>query len=456
MIGKTASLSPHLNTAKIILAISTILALFSFPYIPKKNMTIYPGMDVWWGAFSDSSAGGNTNFVYKNESQSAIECVIGDKGPFNMCGNSCVLVDNTVVTHDALMADLRFATAMSPEISLDLSDYSGVWVDIDYQGPANFIHLSLQNHEPALDLRDPGRQFRPQSVGISTSELHEPVYVRLKEFKASDWWVNQFSLHRTDSGTRFDRIRAITVEIKEQPPHTKHYLEVKSITFVGDRISKENFYLAIIVAFATLVGLEGTFRVYVLYSKHRAAQKSLEALNEYNQKLKSVAFKDELTQLLNRRAIHEIVARSRELKNQNGFAIIIIDIDHFKKFNDTHGHALGDKVLVTVARSLKEVSRDYDQIARWGGEEFVIVTHEAHPENLIAYAEKLREKVASSPVFREGSSNPIFVTISLGITQASLEEPFDLALERADKALYRSKEKGRNCCTVLNNDEKLS
>jgi diguanylate cyclase (GGDEF)-like protein len=457
MIGKTTlSLSSHLNAAKIVLVILTILALFSFPYIPKKNMTIYPGTNVWWGAFSDASSGGNTSFVYKNESQSAIECVIGDKGSFNMCGNSCVFVDHTVVTHDALMSDLRFATAVSPEISLDLTGYSGVWVDIDYQGPANFIHLSLQNHEPALDLRDPGRQFRPQSVGISTSELHEPVYVRLKEFKASDWWVNQFALHRTESDTRFDRIRAITVEIKEQPPHTQHYLEVKSITFVGDRISKENFYLAIIVAFATLVGLEGTFRVYTLYSNHRAAQKSLETLNEYNQKLRSVAFKDELTQLLNRRAINEIVTRTRELKNQKGFAIIIIDIDHFKKFNDTHGHALGDKVLVNVAQSLKEVSRDYDQIARWGGEEFVIVTHEAHPDNLFAYAEKLREKVASSPVFKEGGSDPIFVTISLGITQGGLEEPFDVALERADKALYRSKEKGRNCCTIFHNDAQVS
>lgn len=435
--------------------VTTILAIFAFPYVPDKSLVIYPGSEVWWGAFTDSSAGGNSKFEYMNESHSAIECVIGDAGSFNMCGNSCVFADNTVVTRDQLLADLDFATEISPKITLDLSSYSGVWIDIDYRGPAKFIHLSLQNHEPAIDLPDPGRQFRPQSVGIATSELHEPVYVRLKEFKASDWWVTQFALHRMESDTRFNRIQAIIVEIKEQTPHTTHYLDVKSITFVGEWISKENFYLAIIVAFAALLGLEGTFRVYTLYNRHRAAQKSLALLNEHNQKLRSVAFKDELTQLLNRRAIHEIVSKSLELKNQKSLAIIIIDIDYFKKFNDTHGHALGDKVLINVAQSLKQASRDYDQIARWGGEEFVIVTRDAHPDNLLAYAEKLREKVASSPVFKEGSSEPIFVTISLGITQSHLEESFDVALERADKALYRSKEKGRNCCTIISDQESI-
>lgn len=446
----------HLNAAKIVLVIATILALFAFPYIPQKTLELYPENEVWWGAFNDSSVGGNTSVEYLNESHSAIKCTMGDATSFNMCGNSCVFANNNVVTYNQLLADLAFATEISPHISLDLSNYSGFWVDIDYRGPANFIYLVLQNHEPALDMPDPGRQFRPQNVGIATSELHEPIYVRLKEFKAADWWVNQFALHRTESGTRFERIQAIAVEIKEQPPHTQHYLEVRSIKFVGDWISKENFYLVIILAFATLLGLEGTARVYTLYKRQRTAQKSLDALNEYNQKLRSVAFKDELTQLLNRRAIYEIISQNPQLSDQNGRAVIVIDIDYFKKFNDAHGHVLGDKVLVTVAQSLKEASRDYDQIARWGGEEFVIVTREAPPDNLLAYAEKLREKVATSPVFKEGSSEPIFVTISVGITQSGPEESFDRALERADKALYRSKEKGRNCCTLLYGDEEMS
>lgn len=452
MVQNTPVLTRYLNSAKFVLLAIAIFALFSFPYIPKKSLNLFPDSQVWWGAYTDSFSGGNSKFEYIKEDRSAIECDMGDAGSFNMCGNNCVFADHSVVTYDRLIGDLAFATAMSPKISLDLSGYTGVWIDVDYRGPANFIHMSLQNHEPAPGLPDPNRQFRPQSVGISTSELHKPTYIRLKEFKVSDWWVRQFSLHRTESDTRFDRIRAIAIEIKEQPPHTKHYLEVRSITFVGEWISKENLYLIIIVAFALLLSFEGAFRVYVLYNQHRAAQKSLDALTEHNQKLRSVAFKDELTQLLNRRAIHEIVSKSLDLKNHNELAILILDIDHFKKFNDTYGHALGDKVLVKVAQALKEASRDYDQIARWGGEEFVILTRESSPENLFAYAEKLREKVASNPIFKEGSTDPIFVTISIGLTQSRFEESFDVALERADKALYRSKENGRNCCTIFNDD----
>lgn len=322
MIQKTLSLSRHMNAAKIALVLITILALFSFPYIPKKTLEVHPGVPMWWGAFNDSFSGGNTKIEYKNDSWTAIECTMGDAGQYTLCGNTGVFFDHSVVTQDSLLADLAFAIETSPKITLDLSAYSGIWFDIEYRGPAKFIYLTLQNHEPALGLPDAGRQFRPQSVGISTSELHEPVYVRLNEFKTSDWWVNQFALHRMEADTHFDRIRAINVEIKEQPPHTVHYFEVKSIKFVGEWISKENFYLAIIVAFATLLGLEGTVRVYALYDKHRLAQKTLETLNEHNQRLRSVAFKDELTQLLNRRAIHEIVSKSVELKNQKSLEAV--------------------------------------------------------------------------------------------------------------------------------------
>ncbi len=449
MTIKTLAVSQHMNAAKLGLVIITILGLFSYPYIPQKKLQIFPGENVWWGGFTDGSSDANTTFEYKNISQSAIECVFGARTGFNMCGNSSVFANQNVTTRDRLLGDLAFATEVSPKITLDLTSYSGVWIEIDYRGPANYIYLLLQNHEPALDLPDTGRQFRPQSVGIETAELHEPIFIRWDEFKVSDWWVKQYSLHRTESDTRFNSIQALNIEIKEQPPLSKHYLEVKSITFTGERISKENFYLIFIIAFASLLGLEGAFRTYSLYKRHRAAQISLDALNELNQKLQSVAFKDELTQLLNRRAISEIVSKNLGVKSQNGLAIVIIDIDHFKKFNDTYGHALGDKVLASVAQSLKQVSRDFDHVARWGGEEFVIVTREAPPENLFAYGEKLREKIAASPIFKEDISEPVFVTISVGIAQGRHGESFDAALERADQALYQSKEKGRNCCTVF-------
>src|SRR5688572_18137849 len=107
MIQKPPLLSRHLNAAKIALVIITVLALFSFPYIPHKTLNIYPGTNVWWGAFTES---GGTLFEYQNESHSALECIMAGTGSFNMCGNSCVFLDNTTVTHDKLLSDLAFAT----------------------------------------------------------------------------------------------------------------------------------------------------------------------------------------------------------------------------------------------------------------------------------------------------------------------------------------------------------
>lgn len=437
----------RINFAKFSLLLATVLALFLYPYIPSKTLVVYPDENnIFWGAYSDIYMGGDTSVDYNNDLQSAIRCKMGGAGSFNMCGNTAVFEDNNIYTYQSLTADYQFAVSVSDLISRDFSQYSGIWLELDYQGPAKYIHVLLKNHEPNLEMSGPERQFRPQSVGVETSELFQPVYLRLQDFKVSDWWVNQFALHRTESGTRFDRIQAIGVEVKEQPVGSEHYIEVNSIILKGDWIKKETFYLSIILVFVTLIGIEGGIRIYSLYVNHRIAQKSLRSINERNQQLESVAFKDELTQLLNRRAVYEIIKSSINL-NREGFAILVIDIDHFKQFNDTYGHAVGDKVLVSVAKVLRDASRSYDNIARWGGEEFVIVSPGNEPEKLLNYAEKLRTAVAEMPIETTDNKEPIFVTISIGVTLLIEDESFESAFERADQALYDSKRKGRNCCT---------
>jgi len=433
-----------LNTVKVILVLITLLALISYPYIPKRTLHVYPEPNFWWGAFTDTFAGGNTQFEYANQSASAIRCTMGDAGPFKLCGNNGVFADGTKVTYEKLVSDPSFAISVSPSITRDFSSFLGIEMDIEYRGPADFIFVSLQNHEPIPDMTDANRQFRPQSVGISTEELHKPVYISLEDFKVSDWWIHQFSLHRKKAVPRFDRIRAIGIEVRDELPHSEHYIKVKSITFVGEWISKESFYFIIIIILASLLLLEGAVRVYSLYASHRATRKSLEELSERNKKLQSAAYKDELTQLLNRRAIYDILLS--DTAQAQFIAILVIDIDNFKSFNDTYGHSLGDKVLVYVARALKDSSRDYDQIARWGGEEFVIITKESQPDNLLAYAEKLRTNISSTAIQIENRSDPIYVTVSIGFTIASRSENFETAFERADAALYRAKQNGRNRC----------
>jgi diguanylate cyclase len=114
----------------------------------------------------------------------------------------------------------------------------------------------------------------------------------------------------------------------------------------------------------------------------------------------------------------------------------------FKRINDNYGHLAGDKVLKIIAKSLQRNLRDSDFIARFGGEEFVALMPETSAEEAKLVAEKLRVKVESSPY--NFKKEPVQITISFGISQFALGETIEEVFERADKALYKAKENGRN------------
>lgn len=157
-------------------------------------------------------------------------------------------------------------------------------------------------------------------------------------------------------------------------------------------------------------------------------------------KLAKMAFLDPLTQIFNRRFF--MIRASLDLKNSinqgNSCSVIMVDIDHFKKFNDTYGHQYGDEVLKTVAGILSSNLRDSDILGRFGGEEFVIFLPGTALKEAVKIAERLRQNVEKYPMAKEK------VTISLGVSECVHEDSLDSVIERADKALYRAKENGRN------------
>jgi diguanylate cyclase (GGDEF)-like protein/PAS domain S-box-containing protein len=167
----------------------------------------------------------------------------------------------------------------------------------------------------------------------------------------------------------------------------------------------------------------------------------ISALKEAQLKLTELATTDDLTKLPNARALRE---RLQQLTHEGGrgrrFAVVIADIDHFKKVNDTHGHKVGDAVLAAVARVMKEHIRVTDFAARYGGEEFVIIFTDVDEERGCELAEKLRAAVARM-------QEPLSVTCSFGVcaNDHSLAANDGEALMRAaDLALYRAKREGRN------------
>jgi diguanylate cyclase (GGDEF)-like protein len=164
------------------------------------------------------------------------------------------------------------------------------------------------------------------------------------------------------------------------------------------------------------------------------------------EELKIRATHDSLTGIWNRAAILDVLNQelARAERDSNPVGIVMADLDHFKRINDTYGHPAGDAVLRETTHGLQASLRPYDGVGRYGGEEFLIVLPGCTGESTLRLAERLREQVAESPVLYAGTQIP--VTISIGATSyegGSLADAMTL-LQAADDALYQAKHAGRN------------
>lgn len=159
------------------------------------------------------------------------------------------------------------------------------------------------------------------------------------------------------------------------------------------------------------------------------------------EKLEIAVMTDTLTGLKNRHYFNQKIQEDLEriLRYGTNLSILMIDIDHFKRINDTYGHAVGDEVLKKVSSELQSHLRRIDLIARWGGEEFIVLLPETKLDEAVIVAEKLREKVEAL-IFK----NDEVITISIGASMITKSETIESLIKRADEALYHAKKQGRN------------
>ena len=172
-------------------------------------------------------------------------------------------------------------------------------------------------------------------------------------------------------------------------------------------------------------------------------------LQQALQTIRSMAHQDELTQLPNRRAALAALNDRLDLwaLRQEPSSLIMLDIDHFKRINDSHGHDIGDAVLVALALRLQQYLRPCDLLARFGGEEFIILLPGMRLDDAAQLARRLCEQLAAEPLLQQPVSLP--VTASFGITQLRQGDTLHDWLRRADQAMYASKRMGRNQCSAL-------
>lgn len=172
-------------------------------------------------------------------------------------------------------------------------------------------------------------------------------------------------------------------------------------------------------------------------------------IKKYNFKLEHMAFNDSLTGLYNRRHFEEVFAKQIHLfkRQKQSFSILFMDIDNFKNINDTHGHEVGDFIIKNIAKLLKQNLRESDTIARWGGEEFVVLLQNSNSTTAFEISEKIRNIIQNNMILHNAIGK--YATASFGVTEFLESDSMDLVLSRVDKAMYTSKTNGKNMTTLV-------
>lgn len=252
-----------------------------------------------------------------------------------------------------------------------------------------------------------------------------------------------------DASRNVERLLSIVQDELEtaQDKTAKHG---KAITELNDQLGEQSKIADIRRLVAAIVNETSGMRMSINKLERRVIQGSSEIaiLRDNLAKAQEEANSDPLTGIANRKLLEMTMRRQAKEADTDDtpFSILLLDIDHFKSFNDEYGHQIGDAVLKTVAHCCHQSIKARDLAARYGGEEIAIVLAETKQNGAVSFAEKLREAIQNLQLKADDIQQEVRrVTVSIGVGQYRNGEPLKRLVGRADRALYKAKEEGRNC-----------
>ncbi len=234
-----------------------------------------------------------------------------------------------------------------------------------------------------------------------------------------------------------DRLRQVVVSMSANvDEHNDRMLEINNRLTSDEDVSSED----VVAAINSLVQANTKMKQDLESAETRLMEQEAQIVSRERE-----AITDALTKLRNRRGFDDETARCEKLQREMDVtsSVMILDVDHFKKFNDTHGHQAGDEVLRAVGRALEGAVTKREVVCRYGGEEFAIIFPGRPVERAREMSEKARAAIGAELVKFEGKD--LQVTASAGLAEFSLNETTRSVVKRADMALYKSKEAGRDC-----------
>lgn len=383
--------------------------------------------------------------------------VVGDSAD----GGSSVVVLNKTDSSVVLDYELREGYAYpyaSVKIYLgdgksrgwDLSKYDSIFVWIKPRGEGS-VRLYLRGFDSTFSRAGDESSWKYNEIEFFPLEESYPAIFVPQEFRLAGWWVAQNNINVHQARVDMSNVPLIEIQTGTSAPFGYGTLEIKGLRFKGKTISWDKLVTSLVVMWFVTFLIILVIRFFD-YSRERAAnkkkreelEKNLMALEIEKSEYEKSSKEDPLTGCLNRAGFSSVLLREQEnlSKNDSPVSFVILDIDHFKQINDAFGHNVGDEVLVNLTKLIQSKIRNTDALVRWGGEEFVILCGDTPIQNAQFLAEKLRMAIESTPLIKQQQ-----VTCSFGIAEMIAGEDPKRLFERADKALYASKEGGRNRVT---------
>ncbi len=409
----------------------TLLTLIIQTHGPKRVLVLGKDSDIFIESIDDRGNGGKSIASLSRDGESFIlDCaIIASDYQWPYCEISFSLMDKNGK-------------------GMDLTNYEQVKVWARYSIPQEFgIRFQLINFNPAYSREGDANSLKYNAIELFDTHDRYPQIINMRHMQVPTWWLSQGRIPPDYWGPEYNDVRGVQISTGENVTAGKYRMIIERVEISGKYISDRSLYLSLLslwtlMALVFFVTALRKTNIELLSNKQRQLQ--LEdlnrLLNQEQRELEHRLTRDPLTGVLNRDGLAPLFNQSWNPDSPQLLSLIFIDIDHFKKINDTYGHNIGDQVLLAFAQVLSENTRTQDLLARWGGEEFVLACPDTSLDNAVGLAEKLRRAI-------EGSEWPkqLQVTASFGVAQLLANESPTEFIARADKALYSAKAQGRNC-----------
>ena len=345
--------------------------------------------------------------------------------------------------------EMRLEFAQAPH-GIDLSRYDSMRLWVTATGPEaqQRVRIYVRNFDPRYSKVGVAESQKVDQLIYEPSQYPAGYEVPLSRFTVSQWWIDEHPMTLDLEAPDFRNATQIAFSTGPKVEPGQHAIRIRRIELSGKLIPASTFRLVIIGVWMLSVFVYLVLDSLLKRKQLRlsaASQNSLQRLNESlrleTRSLVEIARTDPLTGALNRKGLADELMRLVRLGEGQTFpmTLVFIDIDHFKRINDAHGHATGDQVIRGLAQLVRAAVQRDDLFARWGGEEFLLVFRDTPGVKGRVIAERLRERIATA-TWADG----LHVTCSFGVTEWHRGEDLNDGIRRADEAMYRAKQHGRD------------